>query len=71
MTRPGDVYRRAARWLETQPPHHYTGMCEAVLRAGGTLAQAEAIGVFKPDCLSSPWWGTQWSDDLAERRGAR
>lgn len=78
--RRGDVYRRAAEFLESQPPHESMGMCDAVdkilakndamfsLRA----AARRALLIFsRTNSLLRLWWGDEWSDDLQERQNCR
>lgn len=76
--KPGDVYRRAAEFLESQLPDE--GMCDAVdeilAKNGAThshrIAACRALLIFsrtvKPYRI---WWGCEWSDDLQERRNCR
>jgi len=76
--KPGDVYRRAAEFLESQPLG--MGMCDAVdeiLVKNGAMhshraAACRALLIFsrtvKPYRI---WWGCEWSDDLQERQNCR
>lgn len=77
--KPGDVYRRAAEFLESRPPDGGMGMCCAVdiiLAAGGAMtshraAACSALEVFQPFPILMLYWGVQWSDDPQERRNCR
>ena len=77
--KPGDVYRRAAEFLESQPPDESMGRGEAIdegLAKNGAMhsraAACRALLIFsrtvKPYRI---WWGCEWSDDLQERQNCR
>ena len=76
MSRPGDVYRRAAKWLAARPLDSGDGMCDAIgasAMPNDCLAACRKVQIF---CRSARpvliWWGAEWSrDDLAKRRECR
>ena len=79
--KPGDVYRRAAEFLESQPPYESMGMCDAideVLAKNGAMIPSYRIAVCRALLIFSRtvkpyriWWGCEWSDDLQERQNCR
>lgn len=80
--KPGDVYRRAAEFLESQPPDESMGMCDAVdeilVKNGATVRQriaaCMALRIFSRIETPMPAlvrWGDEWSDDPRERQNCR
>lgn len=73
----GDIYRRAAKWLDRQPLDARVGMCEAIDSVhtdpeSWWLDHNNKFGHrFSPTKVRSLWWGEQWSADIAERRNCR